>query len=67
MDAPEFYVKFFMRESHFKNFKNNILKFCGIKKVEKFTFFGVKNKKSKEFEKEFDNMQLFVKKSITKV
>ncbi len=64
MDEPKFYVKFFMRESHFKNFKKNILNFCGIKKVEKFTFFGVKNTKAKEFESGFDKMQLFIKKSI---
>lgn len=63
MDAPKLFVKLFLFESHYKNFKNNILKFCGVKTLGKFTFYQVKNKKRNEILRELDNM----KKTLEKI
>lgn len=54
MDAPKIFVKLILLESHYKNFKNNILKFCGVKNLGKFTFYNVKNMSK---EKLADNLE----------
>lgn len=56
MNAPKIFVKLFLMESHYKNFKNNILKFCGIKNLGKFTFYNVKNKEKLKLESDIDKM-----------
>ncbi len=63
MDAPKLFVKFFLLESHYKNFKNNILKFCGVKNLGKFTFYQVKNKKNEEIVRELN----YMKKTLEKI
>lgn len=57
MDAPGFYVKYFLFDDHFRNFKTNILKFCGFEKVKRKTFFAVKHKKRDRLVKEMKEIK----------
>ncbi|MBN2694213.1 NAD(P)H-dependent oxidoreductase [bacterium] len=61
MDSPEFYSKYILLDDHFRNFKRSILKFCGFKKVERFSFYSVKDSSKESIEKNISKMIKTVK------
>lgn len=64
MDAPKIYVKLFLMESHYKNFKNNVLKFCGIKNLGKFTFYNVKKLSREQIQNELKRLNEVLEKLL---
>ncbi len=56
MDSPKIYSKYILFDDHFKMFKRSILKFCGFKKIDRYSFYNVKHRKKEDIQNEIPQM-----------